>query len=79
MPRYVEKQKQDSEMNIAADVQRALLPMSCRIVPGYEFFASYEAAQAVGGDYYDIIPLPNGQDLPRLRRRGRQRGARHRW
>ena len=24
---------------------------------GYEFFAHYEAAQEVGGDYYDFIPL----------------------
>jgi len=58
---YVEKQKQDNEMNIAADVQRALLPDSYPSVPGYSFYATYEAAQAVGGDYYDIIPLPNGK------------------
>ncbi len=58
---YVEKQKQDNEMNIAAGVQHALLPDSYPTVDGYEFFACYEAAQAVGGDYYDIIPLPNGK------------------
>lgn len=58
---FVEKQKQDSEMSIAADVQHALLPETLPDVEGYEFFASYEAAQAVGGDYYDIILLGNGR------------------
>jgi phosphoserine phosphatase RsbU/P len=58
---YIEKQKQDNEMHIAADVQRALLPDSYPNVPGYAFFTTYEAAQAVGGDYYDIIPLAGGK------------------
>ncbi len=58
---YVEKQKQDNEMRIAANVQRALLPDHLPELDGYEFFASYEAAQAVGGDYYDIFPLNNGK------------------
>ncbi len=58
---YVEKQKQDNEMHIAADVQRALLPDSYPVVPGYSFYTTYEAAQAVGGDYYDIIELPEGK------------------
>ncbi|MBX3441201.1 MAG: SpoIIE family protein phosphatase [Planctomyces sp.] len=57
---YVEKQKQDNEMAIAANVQRALLPDGSPQVQGYEFYTAYEAAQAVGGDYYDIIPLSNG-------------------
>jgi serine phosphatase RsbU (regulator of sigma subunit) len=54
---YMEKQKQDNEMNIARNVQRALLPEQLPTVEGYDFFASYEAAQAVGGDYYDCLPL----------------------
>ena len=46
-------------MQIAAGVQRALLPEHLPQVPGYEFFASYESAQAVGGDYYDCLLLPH--------------------
>lgn len=58
---YVEKQKQDNEMAIASNVQLALLPESMPEVDGYSFFAMYESAQAVGGDYYDVVPLPNGK------------------
>lgn len=50
---YVEKQKYDNEMRTAAQVQRALLPSALPQVSGYSFFAAYESAQAVGGDYYD--------------------------
>ncbi|MGD9857950.1 MAG: PP2C family protein-serine/threonine phosphatase, partial [Planctomycetaceae bacterium] len=61
MATYVEKQKQDNEMRIAANVQRALLPSKMPQLDGYEFFASYEAAQAVGGDYYDVFAVKNGK------------------
>jgi serine phosphatase RsbU (regulator of sigma subunit) len=30
-------------------------------VDGYEFWAFYEAAGQVGGDYYDFLTLPNGK------------------
>ncbi|WP_299466229.1 SpoIIE family protein phosphatase [uncultured Gimesia sp.] len=52
---HVEKQRYDNEMEIAARVQRGLLPEKIPQIPGYEFFVSYEAARAVGGDYYDFI------------------------
>ncbi|MEQ9066701.1 MAG: SpoIIE family protein phosphatase, partial [Gimesia chilikensis] len=52
---HVEKQRYDNEMEIAARVQKGLLPAKIPEVPGYEFFVSYEAARAVGGDYYDLI------------------------
>lgn len=58
---HVEKQKQDAEMGIARTVQHALLPENMPDLDGYEFFASYEAAQAVGGDYYDVMERPDGR------------------
>jgi serine phosphatase RsbU (regulator of sigma subunit) len=54
---YLEKQKQDKEMGIARGVQRALLPEKLPDVPGYSFYASYDAAQAVGGDYFDCFMI----------------------
>lgn len=50
---YMERKKLESEMQTAAEVQRALLPGRLPQVAGYQFFAAYESAQAVGGDYYD--------------------------
>ncbi len=58
---YMEKLKQDSEMNIAAGVQRALLPSDLPKAEGYEFYASYDTAQAVGGDYYDSRGFDDGR------------------
>jgi serine phosphatase RsbU (regulator of sigma subunit) len=58
---YAEKQKQDAELDIARTVQRALLPTRMPQVEGYQFFASYDAARAVGGDMYDCFELPDGK------------------
>jgi len=58
---FMEKKKQDGEMEIARNVQRALLPGELPRAPGYEFYASYDAAQAVGGDYYDAGMLPGNK------------------
>jgi serine phosphatase RsbU (regulator of sigma subunit) len=44
-------------MKIASGVQRALLPEKLPEVPGYRFYASYDAAQAVGGDYFDCFMI----------------------
>jgi phosphoserine phosphatase RsbU/P len=45
------------DMQNAWNVQRSLLPDSAPQVAGYHFFAYYQPAQNVGGDYYDFIPL----------------------
>lgn len=58
---YIAKQKQDSEMAIAEDVQHALLPESLPETDGYDMFASYDSAQAVGGDYYDSFIMADGR------------------
>ena len=57
----LQKRKQDSEMQIAKQVQQTLLPDELPQHEGYSFFASYDAAQAVGGDYYDAFTLSDGK------------------
>jgi len=44
-------------LKLAHDVQKNFLPKKYPAIPGYEFYAHYESAQEVGGDYYDFIPL----------------------
>ena len=61
MSSFMEKQKQDGELDIARGVQEALLPQELPEAEGYSFFASYDAAQAVGGDYYDALQLEDGR------------------
>lgn len=59
----MEKQKQDKEMNIAMGVQRSLLPTELPKPDGWEIYASYDTAQAVGGDYYDVFMLEDGKHV----------------
>lgn len=47
------------DLELARQVQRGFLPRRPPDHAGYEFFTHYEAAQQVGGDYYDFLPLPN--------------------
>jgi phosphoserine phosphatase RsbU/P len=49
------------DLELARGVQSGLLPKRLPEVPGYEFFAHYESAFEVGGDYYDFILLPRGR------------------
>ncbi len=46
------------DLELAREVQRGFLPLRLPEVPGYEFFAHYESAYEIGGDYYDFILLP---------------------
>ena len=46
------------EMAVGRDIQLSLLPEAPKDVPGWEFSAFYEAAQQVGGDFYDFFELP---------------------
>ncbi len=51
----------EHDLRTAHQVQISFLPKKPPQPPGYEFFAHYESAQEVGGDYYDFIPLPGGR------------------
>jgi serine phosphatase RsbU (regulator of sigma subunit) len=49
------------DLELAQQVQLSFLPQHKPQVAGYEFYAYYEPAQEVGGDYYDFVPLPPEQ------------------
>lgn len=51
----------DQELASAAEMQRLILPVSLPRIRGVSFAAHYETSRHVGGDYYDVIPLPEGR------------------
>jgi serine phosphatase RsbU (regulator of sigma subunit)/pSer/pThr/pTyr-binding forkhead associated (FHA) protein len=53
----LEQELTRKDMELARQVQLSFLPTSLPKVSGYEFFAFYEPAHEVGGDYYGFIPL----------------------
>lgn len=56
----VEQERFKRELEIAAEVQRSILPGRFPDIPGFEFAALARPAREVGGDYYDILPLDDG-------------------
>jgi len=48
------------EMDLAGNVQQSFLPKTTPELPGYGFWAYYLAAGKVGGDFYDFLRLPGG-------------------
>ena len=57
----LERERLKLDLELARGVQRGFLPLRLPEIPGYEFFAHYEPAHEVGGDYYDFIPLPQNR------------------
>jgi len=49
------------ELEVARELQAELLPQRIPPVAGYTFAHSYRTANEVGGDYYDVTPLPDGR------------------
>lgn len=50
----VEKQRLERELEIAAEVQRNILPTHFPDLPGFSFAARARPARQVGGDFYDL-------------------------
>jgi serine phosphatase RsbU (regulator of sigma subunit) len=55
----VKQEALQRDLAVAREMQRALLPAASPKIPGYHFFQHYQAAQEVGGDYYDYVLLPD--------------------
>ncbi len=54
----LERERLDRDLKLAEQVQKRFLPRNVPEIPGFEFFAHYDPAYEVGGDYYDFVPLP---------------------
>ena len=56
-----ERERIAHELHVAQLIQQRFLPPAPPDLPGWQLAALYRPAQAVGGDFYDFIPLPGGQ------------------
>ena len=59
----VEKERVEREIQIAAEIQQRLLPKTLPSIPGYELDGIAIPCKTIGGDYYDLIPLPDGRQV----------------
>ena len=61
LKREVESQKDqlEHELEVVSEVQRKLLPKKLPLIEGIKLCAHYETSRYAGGDYYDIIELPD--------------------
>jgi phosphoserine phosphatase RsbU/P len=55
-----EQQALQRDLDLAARIQRGLLPASSQVVPGWRFAYEYHPAGIVSGDYCDVMPGPSG-------------------
>lgn len=53
------KKRLDYELGLARQIQTSFLPSRPPRLPGYDIAAAWHAARLVGGDFYDMIPLPH--------------------
>ncbi len=53
----VRKRRMDDDLALARQVMRDLLPNNAPDLPGFDIAGSHTSSHAVGGDYYEFIPL----------------------
>ncbi len=56
-----EKQRLDSELGVAASVQKLLLPQYIPQSHSIDIAATYRPAQMIGGDFYDVFDIGGGR------------------
>jgi serine phosphatase RsbU (regulator of sigma subunit) len=52
-----------NDLEIAREIQQSMLPRAAYKAPGIEAFGMTRPANTVGGDFYDILTLPDGRVL----------------
>ena len=54
-------ERMEQELRVARLIQQTLLPKQVPELPGWNVAVHYQPARAVGGDFYDFYPLPDGR------------------
>ena len=55
------RQRFEQELEVAKLIQQNFLPKQLPELSGWQVAAYYRPAREVGGDFYDVIPLPEGK------------------
>ena len=55
------KQQIEQDLAFATSIQLSFLPQQMPDLQGFGFTAQYQAAQEIGGDFYDFIPLDDNR------------------
>jgi sigma-B regulation protein RsbU (phosphoserine phosphatase) len=53
----IEKERLEQELEVARKIQMSILPRDLPVLPCFEFGSLIEPMAAVGGDFFDVIPL----------------------
>jgi serine phosphatase RsbU (regulator of sigma subunit)/pSer/pThr/pTyr-binding forkhead associated (FHA) protein len=56
-----ERQRLEQELSIAREIQQGLVPQGLRDYPHFSIAGLHQPCNEVGGDYYDVFPLPDGR------------------
>ncbi len=56
-----EKERMERQLQLAHDVQQRLLPADIDAPEGFDIVGVGKSADETSGDYYDVIPRPDGQ------------------
>jgi serine phosphatase RsbU (regulator of sigma subunit)/anti-sigma regulatory factor (Ser/Thr protein kinase) len=57
----IERERLAHEVELAREIQRSLLPAETVTAGTFEIRGDQRAAAEVGGDYWDVLPLPDGR------------------
>ena len=60
---FVRKTQLEADLVAAQQIQQTLHPQKLEELPGYKVETYYKPYREVGGDYFDVIELPNGRTL----------------
>jgi len=53
--------RMEQELALAGQIQASFLPDTLPEIPGWQIAATLKPARQTAGDFYDVIPLPNGR------------------